>query len=67
MFGDDTDREGYEGDGEVTGAEEAQGKVYKRALKEVEEEEGGGDSCDTLNRTSIPDLVSCSESTRTTL
>ena len=67
VFGDDTDREGYEGDGEVTGAEEAQGKVYKRALKEVEEEEGRGDSCDTLNRTSIPDLVSCSETTRTTL
>merc|ERR1711971_1119420 len=67
VFGDDTDREGYEGDGEVTGAEEAQGKVYKRALKEVEEEEGRGDRCDTSNRTSIPDLVSCSETTRTTL
>ena len=35
VFGDDTDREGYEGDGEVTGAEEAHGKVYKGTLKEV--------------------------------
>ena len=67
VFGDDTDREGYEGDGEVTGAEEAHGKVYKGTLKEVEEEEGRGDSCDTFKRTSIPDLVPCSDTTRTTL
>ena len=63
VFGEDTDREGYEGDGEVTGAEE--GKVYKAGLKEVEK--GREDNCDTFKRPTIPDLVHCSDTTRTTL
>ena len=67
VFGDDTDREGYEGDGEITGAEEAPGEVYKGSLKEVDEEEGRGENCDTFKRQSVPDLVSCSGTTRTTL
>jgi len=66
VFGEDTDREGYEGDGEVTGAEE--GKVYKVGLKEVEQaEKGREDNCDTFKRPTIPDLVHCSDTTRTTL
>merc|ERR1712212_544461 len=39
-----TSRKGsYVDDGEVTGAEEAHGKVVKGGLNEVEEEEGRGD------------------------
>jgi len=63
VFGDDTDREGYEGDGEVTGAEEAHGKVFN----EAEEEEGRGETCDTFKRPSIPYLAASSDTTRTTL
>merc|ERR1712130_754973 len=61
VFGEDTDREGYEGDGEVTGAEEV--------FKEVEEEEKdvrGGD-CDRFKRPSIPYLAPSLDTTRTTL
>ena len=61
VFGEDTDREGYEGDGEVT--EEHDGKVYK----EVEVVDLGENNCDKLKRSQIPDLVSSSGTSRTTL
>ena len=61
VFGEDTDREGYEGDGEVT--EGPDGEVYK----EVEEVDLGENNCDKLKRSQIPDLVSSSGTSRTTL
>ena len=61
VFGEDTDREGYEGDGEVT--EGHDGKVYK----EVEVVDLGKNNCDKLKRSQIPDLVSSSGTSRTTL